>query len=894
MEPSGGAVDSSAEKDGAFQWEPPDGMSSRVFLMRHRERLIDELEASVDCILDKLLQGELITRDDHEDVAYERGPRKQVRRLLDIIDLRGEALASVFCSVCLQIKSKRPKKKQTIVQRSSTEYSKAAARHKQVLRRRNDSLNHYNTRHGEKTYLDDYFVNLLLVKGHYSLEVKKHELLTFGQQRIHLQNKTADRLEIHIQQLFEALSDQRVPKKILVSGVAGIGKTVFVQKILHDFSKAEAFNNFEFIIHFTFRDLNMITVSTTLRKVILMKNGHLSRALDDIFENEEKLLIILDGFDEFKHYSHLDMNCYVSDPDEEAELPQIVGSILNGELLPGATVLVTSRPTVISHIPVNCIERFIIITGFSVSEIESYFQKFYQDKQQGSRLFASVRENHFLFTLCYIPAFCWIVCSVLKESSALDMGPPKSMTDIYTRYLVVLLNHHTHMILLDSSSTLESILSLGKLAYEGLLRHETLFYLHDIKNHHLSTCNLLHCFLDKTTIQEAEGVEDVFSFTHFTIQEFFAALYYSLEDNISDDVMDIEVQNRLCLHSGYMDLFHRFLSGLLSTRNQKLLSKHLKLSQSTKLEPYVSWLVLEITRCSENGACILNLLHCLFEQQRNSDLQISPSQIRLNVGDNTFSVMDFTVLKYFLDLVDGDVLELDLTATNISTVLLQQLQPYFYRCLKIWLGENDFDMEAVNVLCSVLGSPRCKLQVLGLGWANIQNEEFLGLCASLKSNHTLNGLWIEGNNITYDAVETFLENTSFNNTLKEVVIVGNKLCKEDAAKLSANPRGSCIISGFNDDRDIWQEWCDWIFQRCEVCSDEKLVSFLSKVCRGVSLSRSEEQDPTWMLEWYIQVAKLLNERIKKCNVDNIKRRMRTLEETFSSQLARGEKHPGVG
>ncbi|KAJ1206268.1 hypothetical protein NDU88_001677 [Pleurodeles waltl] len=869
-------------------------MSSRVFLRRHRERLIDELEASVDCILDKLLQGQLITRDDHEDVAYERGPRKQVRRLLDVIDLRGEMLASVFCSICLQIKSKKPEKKQTIVQRSSTEYSKAAARHKQVLLRRNDCMNHYNTRHGEKAYLDDYFVNLLLVKGHYSLEVKKHELLTFGQQRIHLQNKTSDRLEIQPQQVFEALNDHRVPKKILVSGVAGIGKTVFVQKILHDFSKTEAFNNFEFVIHFTFRDLNMITVPTTLRQVILMKNGHLSRALDDIFENEEKLLIILDGFDEFKHYSHIEMDCYVCDPDEEAELPQILGSVLNGELLYNATVLVTSRPTVISHIPVNCIDRFVVITGFSVIEIESYFQKFYQDKQQGSRLFEFVRENHFLFTLCYIPAFCWIVCSVLKESSTLDMGLPKSMTDIYTHYLVVLLSHHTHKILLDSSKTLESILSLGKLAYEGLLRHKTLFYQQDMKNNHLSTCNLLHCFLDKTSVQEPEGVEDVFSFTHFTIQEFFAALYYSLEEDISDDVMDIEVQNRFCLHSGYLDLFHRFLSGLLSTRNQKLLSKHLNLSQSTKLEPYVSWLVVEITKCSENGACILNLLHCLFEQQRNSDLEITPSKIRLNVGDNTFSVMDFTVLKYFLDLVDGDILEIDLTATNINTVLLKQLQPYFHRCLKIWLGENNLDMEAVKVVCGVLGSPRCKLEALGLGWTNIQNEEFLELGASLKSNSTLQGLWIEGNGIAYDAVETFLELTSFNNTLNEIVVVGNKLCKDDVAKLRANPRGSLIIAGFNDDRDFWQEWCNWIFQRCEVCSDEKLVSFLSKVCRGMRLSRSEDKDPEWMIEWYNQVSKLLLERIKKCNVDNMKRKMGTLEETFSSQLARGEEHPGVG
>ncbi|XP_069486802.1 NACHT, LRR and PYD domains-containing protein 3-like [Ambystoma mexicanum] len=892
--PGGGAVGHTVEDGGAFQWNPQ-GISSALFLKRHRERLIDELEGSMDCILGKLLQRDLLTRDDCEDVAYERGPRKQVRKLLDIIDLRGEELAVSFCSLCLQIKTIPPEQKQMVVQGPSTDYSKAVTRHKQVLLRRNDCMNYYNSRHGEKVYLADYFINLLLVKGHYSLEVKKHELLTFGQQRIHLQKKRAERLEINLEQLFLKLNDRKVPKRILVSGVAGIGKTVFVQKILYDFSTAKTYHNFEFVIHFTFRDLNLVPTPTTLRRIILMKNRHLSTVLTKLFENEEKILIILDGFDEFKHYCQLDMDYYVCDPDEEVDLPQIVGSLLNSELLPEATVLLTSRPTVISHIPVNCVERFVIITGFSITEIECYFQKFYQDKDLGNTLFAFVRENHFLFTLCYIPAFCWIVCSVLKESSALDMGHPESMTDIYTRYLVVLLNHHTHSIFRDSSeysTTQESILSLGKLAYDGLLQHETLFYQHDLDAFNLSSCDLLHCFLDKTSVQEPEATENVFSFTHFTIQEFFAALYYSLEVNLLEDVMDLQVQNKFCLHSGYLDLFHRFLSGLLANRNQKLLIKHLNLSQSLKVEPYVSWLVEEIIKSSENGAYILNLLHCLFEQQRQSLVQtITPSLLRLNVSDNTFSVMDFAVLKYFLDLVEGDILELDLTATNISSRLIAQLQPYLYRCLRIWLGENALDMEAVKVLCGVLDSPQCKLELLGLGWTNLQNEEFLELYPCLKNNHTLQGLWIEGNDITYAAVETFSEITTFNNTLEHVVMVGNKLRESDIANLRTCPSGSLIVASFSDDRDFWKGWCNWIFQRCEVCSDEKLVTFLSKVCRGVSLSRIQEKDPEWMLEWYGEVAALLRQRIKLCNTDNLKRRMCILEQTFSSQLVHGDLQP---
>nr|XP_033812812.1 NACHT, LRR and PYD domains-containing protein 3-like [Geotrypetes seraphini] len=663
---------------------PERGSSSIMFLKRNREKLIDELADDVNCILDQLLQKELITKDDYEDAAYERGPRKQVRRLLDIIDCLGEELASIFCSVCAELKERPCGKQRQVVQDRSCEYFKLALKHKQVLLRRNDCMKYYNSRHGEKIYFDDHFVNLLLIKGHYSLEIKKHELLTFGQQRIHLQ-KTAERLEIKIEEIFQKLTDRNAPKKILVSGVAGIGKTVCIQKILYDFSRTQAFS-FDFLIHFTFRDLNLVSKPTTLRKLILMKTGHLSGVLDDIFLNSERLLIVLDGFDEFKFYNQIDVDHYVIDPDDEVGLVMILGSLLKGELLPESTVLLTSRPTVINHIPVDCIERFVIITGFSEIEIKDYFLKYFQTKEQGSEMFAFVRENHFLFTLCYIPAFCWIVCSVLKESKNLNMDQPKTVTDIYNHYLLIILKHHTHKGLFasnKSTTVLETILDLGKLAYNTLLKHETVFYTHDLEPY-TSLNDLMHSFLDKTSVQNTESTEDVFSFTHFTVQEFFAALYYALEENLSVDIMELEVQNKFGLGSGYLDLFFRFLSGILSLRNQKLLLKHLNLKGSIKSDSYVSWLIEELVKHCENGAYILNLLHCLFEQQESSlASRIVPAVIRLNLSDNTFSPIDFSAVDYFCSLVQGDILELDLTATNINSGILQELQPILFRCANL-------------------------------------------------------------------------------------------------------------------------------------------------------------------------------------------------------------------
>ncbi|KAM8939418.1 NACHT, LRR and PYD domains-containing protein 3-like [Pelodytes ibericus] len=854
---------------------------SLLFLQTHRVGLVDELEDVIDCIAEQGLQEKLLSRDDYEDVVYEPGPRKKVRKLLDIIGCLGEENASLFCAIFIHIKSTKSRKETD----KQNEYSKLIQKHKDVLIRRNDCFKYYNSRHGEKLYFSDHFVNLLLVRGHYSLEVKKNELLTFGQQRIHLQHKKEAKLDFKLDHLFKKFNERRTPKKILVSGVSGIGKTVFVQKILYDFAKRTAYSNFDFAINLTFRDLNLINKPTTLREIILKKHGHLSVVLDDIFNNCEKLLMVLDGFDEFKFYSQIDLDQYVFDPDGEAEIPQIFGSLLNGELLPEATIVVTSRPTVINHIPNECIERFVVITGFSVLEIEDYFQKFYGDNIEGTKIFLSVKENHFLFTLCYIPAFCWIVCSVMKETSTLHMELPKTMTDIYCHYLIVLLKYHSHQVdYAKDNAALKAILGLGHLAYQSLLRHETLFYEHEMELINHLPRDIVNSFLDKTCIQELDYTEDVLSFTHFTIQEFFAAFYYAHVVNISDDIMDATVQERLGIGSGYLDLFHRFLSGLLSVRNQSILLKHLKLHASEKLESYISWLMEALIKHCENGYYILNLLHCFFEQQRSCLAQrIKPSVLRLNMSDNIFSPIDFDVLDYFLGLVDMDIEELDLTATHVNGIYLSQLLPYLHRCKKLWLGENNLDSEAIKVICSLLASPDCKLDALGIGWTNIEDEDFLEIYEALKCNCSLKGLWAEGNNISCSAIEQFSDISLFNTTLEHAVFLGNKLQPDDLTILKAKPQGKIIVAHIDSDfgEQFWQGWWNWIFQRCKMCSDEKIVVFLTKVYRGLGLCHGK--NTAWMDNWYGEIDNFLQERIKNCSINNIKKKIEKLQQMFCEQ-----------
>lgn len=553
----------------------------------------------------------------------------------------------------------------------------------------------YNTRHGEKILFSEHYVNLLLMDGHQGLEIKRHEVLTFGQKRLSLQQKSVVHRKITPAKLFSSENVNRPVKKVLVTGVAGIGKTILVQKMLLDFGGNRDNLAFDFIIHMTFRDLNLIDKPTNFRQMVLRKNRHLAKELDSILANDNKLLIILDGFDEFRHYRSCDVDAFVTEPDEDGEVVEIFGSLIQGELLSNASVMLTSRPGAINHIPVSCIDRFVVIAGFSLAEVQDFILRYFQDSALADRMFAVVSENELMLTLCFIPAFCYIVCCILKESKDLCGESPKTMTDIYVQYLVALLRSHTQA----RTETFpreqragavqqlsDTVLKLGRLAFQKLMEHQTLFYSSDPDVAVLDGCSLVSTFLDKTVAQEPGCTEEVYSFAHLTVQEFFAAVYCAVTDDPLPDALQHTTSPGEGSSYGHLDLFNRFLSGILSERNANLLSRQVGLCcHKDKVESYCQRIVRELRMLCENGAHILNHLHCLFEQQDSSlALAVQPKTLRVNVSDETLSQMDYNTIKYFLNLTKGKISELDLTGTGVSCEALRDIQPLLLRCENLW------------------------------------------------------------------------------------------------------------------------------------------------------------------------------------------------------------------
>lgn len=74
-----------------------DGCNSSLTAIRVlRVSLVDELEGWIDSLLEILVSREVFSRDDREEVLCQLGPRARVRKVLDILECKGEEAAKTF------------------------------------------------------------------------------------------------------------------------------------------------------------------------------------------------------------------------------------------------------------------------------------------------------------------------------------------------------------------------------------------------------------------------------------------------------------------------------------------------------------------------------------------------------------------------------------------------------------------------------------------------------------------------------------------------------------------------------------------------------------------------------------------------------------------------------
>ncbi|XP_045566011.1 NACHT, LRR and PYD domains-containing protein 3 isoform X2 [Salmo salar] len=427
------------------------------------------------------------------------------------------------------------------------ELPKVKDKHKSNMKKKFGSIFEGLGKRGNPTLLDKIYTELYITAGESEGVNKEHEVWQIEDTA---QTKAFQDDAINCNDMFRSLdpkteehndksqSKQEVPiRTVLTKGIAGIGKTVSVQKFILDWAVGIANQDVDFVFTLPFRDLNLIKDDCNLLELLSDFHPELTDMKDAKKVVDGKVVIIFDGLDESQLPLCFHNNKRLSNVTKTTSVDVLLTNLIKGNLLPSALLWITSRPAAVDKIPSDCFDRVTEVRGFNDTQKEEYFKKrFSDDENLASKIISHIKTSKILHIMCHIPVFCWITAMVFGKMLSENDHGKVPLTEIYIRFLLTVTNMKNKKYHGEnqpdprnlSESDVQIILKLGKLAFQNLEKSNRVF-----SEDYLRECGIdvNEAFLLSGMGTEIFRGEDpmfqakMYSFVHLTIQEFFAALY---------------------------------------------------------------------------------------------------------------------------------------------------------------------------------------------------------------------------------------------------------------------------------------------------------------------------------------------------------------------------------
>ncbi|XP_069713056.1 NACHT, LRR and PYD domains-containing protein 6 [Phaenicophaeus curvirostris] len=524
----------------------------------------------------------------------------------------------------------RESREKALVSASSLGLSSSDHRrsYKKAVRQVYSHIKDQNSRVGDSVSLNARYSKLVIVNKHRDEEEREHEIVAMGRRHAEIMKEQANS-SIAVADLFKPGPDGWIPKVVVLLGAAGVGKTMTARKIMLDWASDEVFTEFDYVFYIHCREGNLLTGQASVADLIARCYPGSSPPLAEMLRDPERLLFVIDGFDELR-FSFDRPQCELcSQPWEQRPVEITLSSLLRRRLLPESSLLVTTRPAALWKLG-KCLEceRYAEILGFSEAERKDYFHRFFENAEQAAAAFQLVRDNETLFTMCLVPIVCWIVCTVMKQQLRRAGGlaqSPKTTTGIYILYLSALLGSLSGRLKRSVPGVLRRLCCL---AADGIWKQKVLFEEKEVQGYALDQREELPLLLNEHLFQRDISCVSTYSFIHLSFQEFFAALFYLLEDEevqepLAGPTRDVKKLLESYGNSrNYFMLTVRFLFGLLNEDRRRELEEAL----GCRIAPRVTQELLSWLQSSQKTALALltqetgvirelELCHCLYELQ---------------------------------------------------------------------------------------------------------------------------------------------------------------------------------------------------------------------------------------------------------------------------------------
>ena len=566
-------------------------------------------------------------------------------------------------------------------------------------------------------------------------------------------------------------------KNVLVVGRPGIGKTSLSTKVLRLWASGEGFHaDFNVVFLVKFRRFND-GAKLSLRE--LLAGAETVQRLDDsvweFVQNEStKVLLLFDGLDEYSRKEEINtQKNYKNDVEEKMPVSVLYNKLAAGELLRGASILATTRPTAVKYVADVNFQRTVEIRGFTSENVEEYVEKFTRANgypEAKEKIWGHIKSNINLFSLSYIPVNCFLICHCLLQSILCESYQlPTKMTDIYQMTVKMFLFNHmrdregsprneieklksTHMYEPFENfpeKVQKTLNSLGEIAFKGIEGGRLLFESSQVSG--LEDCGLLHKLPDLKPKAWNDPRKSQFCFIHLTVQEFFAAKHL-----VNTETKE-EIERFVCSHvnDGKWQVVLQFVAGLLNSSSDifikllpKQVSDELSLWPATRKDKYLA----------------VQVCKCLYEinDEQQPVLQNKIEKIKFNHVDfNACSLapIDVAAVLHFLENAE-DVLSIDLSLNELGDLGANEVIKFIVnserKLKRLYLSRTSLTNNAPKDFAAALEHSSCELEMLDLSEHNFTDKAAKDFAAALKhSNCKLKTLDLRYNNFTDNAAKDF-------------------------------------------------------------------------------------------------------------------------------------------
>ncbi|XP_038158242.1 uncharacterized protein LOC119794668 isoform X6 [Cyprinodon tularosa] len=380
----------------------------------------------------------------------------------------------------------------------------------------------------------------------------------------------------------------KMDKDILLVGKPGTGKTALSHEMLRLWSERDD-KELDYMFYFDMREMTNIPLDMSLEDLLFncysKPDEGRDEILEDIERNSENVTIILDGVTDLSS--------------------SVMKKLVEKDLLSHAKIIITCRPDDEEDL---CLEDWfrVEVKGFSEGTIKTYLSKALGEDHQ------EVLSNVELLTLSHVPMYALMVAASFSSGVSLQ---PKTVTEIYiniVRFSLQMNSNGTRMKNLNQfiRTKRDEIMSLAEAAFEATQRKTV--NLEGLSFEDSCILSFRKSLDVKVALTETMTVH---AFLHYTMQEFFAALWLLKNPEKIREVF----QQSLTEEMKHMKHVIPFMCQLLNEENPSLMSC---LVPDEKLVETQEWFFKEMidtffqkAHDSELYVDTLFLCQCLYESQ---------------------------------------------------------------------------------------------------------------------------------------------------------------------------------------------------------------------------------------------------------------------------------------